>query len=67
MNPKQKAKEIYDKFYGIPLYIRTVKQCCHIVVDEQIDLYNRLNSLGLLKDNYIGFELEEFKKEIEKL
>jgi hypothetical protein len=30
-------------------------------------LYNELNQLGLLKENSIGFELAEVKKEIEKL
>lgn len=34
MSPKDKAQQLYNKFYGIPLYILTVKQCCHIVVDE---------------------------------
>jgi len=37
MSPKQKALEIYMKFYGIPLYIKTVKLCCHILVDEIIE------------------------------
>ncbi len=34
MTPKEKAQELYNKFYGIPLYILTVKQCCHIAVDQ---------------------------------
>lgn len=34
MTPREKAIEIYDKFYGIPLYIKTIKQCCNIVIDE---------------------------------
>jgi hypothetical protein len=38
MSPKQKAQEIYMKFYGIPLYVKTVKECCHILVDEIIEL-----------------------------
>ena len=36
--PKQKALELYDKFYGIPLYVKTIKQCCNIVVDEMLDM-----------------------------
>ena len=34
MSPSEKAIELYNKFYGIPLYIKTVKQCCHILIDE---------------------------------
>ena len=69
MTPKQKAKEIYSKFYGIPLYIRTVKQCCHITVDEIYKL--RLNIGAHLKtdedkENYYSY-WEEVKKEIEEL
>ncbi len=67
MTPREYAQHLYGKFYGIPLYIKTVKECCHIAVDEQISLYNELNQLGLLKENSIGFELAEVKKEIEKL
>jgi hypothetical protein len=36
MTPQEKAIEIYNKFYGIPLYIKTIKQCCNIVIDEVI-------------------------------
>ena len=65
--PKEKAQRLYLKYYGIPLYVKTVKQCCHIAVDEQISLYNELNQLGLLKENSIGFELAQVKEEINKL
>lgn len=34
MSPKDKAIEIYNKFYGIPLYVLSVKQCCYILIDE---------------------------------
>ena len=37
MTPQEKAKQLYGKFYGIPLYIKTVKECCHIAVNEIID------------------------------
>lgn len=36
MTPAEKAQHLYLKYYGIPLYILTVKQCCHIAVDEII-------------------------------
>lgn len=67
MTPKEKAQQLYLKYYGIPLYVKTVKECCNIAVDEQISLYNELNQLGLLKENSIGFELIELKEEINKL
>ena len=37
MTPQEKAKHLYGKYYGIPLYIKTVKECCHIAVDEIIN------------------------------
>jgi hypothetical protein len=45
MTPKQKALEIYMKFYGIPLYVKTLKECCHILVDELIKQCSDANSL----------------------
>ena len=36
MSPQEKAHQLYDKFYGIPLYIKTVKECCYIAIDEII-------------------------------
>jgi len=36
MTPQEKAKQLFGKYYGIPLYIKTVKECCHIAVDEII-------------------------------
>jgi hypothetical protein len=67
MTPAEKAQGLYLKYYGIPLYVKTVKQCCIIAIDEQISLYNELNQLGLLKENSIGFELAQVKEEINKL
>lgn len=57
MNAKDKAKEIYDKFYGIPLYVLTIKQCCHIVVDEVLN-----NCYEVMKPFWV-----EVKEEINKL
>ena len=34
MSPKDKAQELYNKFYNVPLYIKNVKQCCYIAIDE---------------------------------
>ena len=36
MTPKERALEIYNKFFHIPLYVKTLKQCCYICVDEII-------------------------------
>jgi hypothetical protein len=34
MTPSEKANQIYNKFYGIPLYIKTIKESCNIMIDE---------------------------------
>lgn len=70
MSPKDKAKDIYDKFYGIPLYIKTIKQCCHISVDEIINTLNfdikDLDVRGSVLIDLIHY-WREVKNEIEKL
>ena len=35
-----------------------------MMVDKQIELYNQLNTLGLLLPNSIGFELEQLKNNL---
>ncbi len=37
MSPREKAFSIYNSFYGIPLYIKNVKECCYKVIDEIIE------------------------------
>jgi hypothetical protein len=37
MTPQEKAIQIFNKFYGIPVYLKTVKECCHILIDEIIE------------------------------
>jgi hypothetical protein len=59
MSPKEKAQQLYGKFYKIPLYIKTVKQCCHIAVDEILQ-----NGLFTFEDKKYW---EEVKQEIDKL
>lgn len=70
MSPQDKAKEIYDKFYGIPLYIKTIKQCCNISVDEIINTLNfdikDLDVRGSVLIDLIHY-WREVKNEIEKL
>lgn len=62
MTPQEKAKQLYGKYYGIPLYIKTVKQCCHIAVDEILNV-----TVGLT-DFTDDFDYwQEVKEEIDKL
>ena len=58
MTPKEKAIELYNKFYSIPLYVKNVKQCCYITINEI------LGSMGA--DRGYSFWVE-VKQEIEKL
>ena len=70
MSPAEKAKELYLKYYGIPLYIKTVKQCCHYAVDEIIDTLNfdikDLDVRGSVLIDLIHY-WRSVKEEIEKL
>ena len=61
MTPKEKADQLYNKFYGIPLYVLTVRQCCHIAVDEIMAALD-INNTGW---NFLYWQ--EVKKEIDKL
>lgn len=68
MTPHEKAKQLYGKFYGVPLYIKTVKECCMITVNELI----RVTKWGGdYDDDVIGVDSKEYweqvKQEIEKL
>lgn len=64
MEPKEKAQELFNKYYGIPLYIKTVKECCFITVDEIL-------SMGIMSDSgdwkMAKLYWKEVKQEIEKL
>jgi hypothetical protein len=70
MTPKEKAEELYLKYYGIPLYVKTIKQCCHIAVDEIIQTLNYdirdLDVRGSVLIDLIEY-WREVKQEIEKL
>lgn len=66
MTPKEQAEILYGKFYGIPLYIKTVKECCMIAVQTMLNEY----PAQCPKDSW---EMErhlywsEVEKEIQKL
>ena len=70
ISPEEKAKELYMKYYGIPLYVKTVKQCCHYAVDEIIDTLNfdikDLDVIGSVLIDLIHY-WRAVKEEIEKL
>ena len=34
------------------------------IIDKQIELYNQLNTLGLLLPNSVGFDLEQLKNNL---
>lgn len=67
MTPKDKAKELFDKYYYLlPLsdYERTIKkakQCALIVVDEMIE--ESIGYLSIVRNKY----WKKVKREIEKL
>ncbi len=70
MTPAEKAQQLYLKYYGIPLYVKTVKECCHIAVDEIIQTLNYdirdLDVRGSVLIDLIEY-WREVKQEIEKL
>jgi len=70
MTPQEKAKQLYGKYYSIPLYIKTVKQCCHIAVDQIIEtLSNDIKDLDVQGSVLIDLIIywRQVKEEIDKL
>ena len=75
MTPKEKAKELFDKFrkefdwverdYPIDLY-RDTRQCALIAVDEILKVVNIWSALNMQKSSQVIY-WEEVKQEIEKL
>jgi hypothetical protein len=70
MKPKEKALELYNKFYAVkdglgkyPMCFDTSKQCASIAVDEIINCTK--NGLGVTV--YSKEYWQEVKNEIEKL
>ena len=70
MKPKEKAIEIYNKFYGIPLYIKTIKQCCYFVIDEVLESMRMddedSGTVSNANSKWVNY-WAEVKEEIEKL
>jgi len=70
MTPKEKAEDLYLKYYGIPLYVKTIKECCHIAVDEIIQTLNYdIKDLDVRGSVLIDLIIywRQVKEEIEKL
>jgi hypothetical protein len=63
MNPKEKAKELFDKFSNVPLLDSyEAKQCALVAVDEII-----LEMDNVMLPNPFKQYWNEIKQEIEKL
>jgi hypothetical protein len=78
MTPKEKAKELYNKFYNTsshPHHIESRKnnaiKCALIAVDEMIEVYvSACVAMGMSKEDAEKKQseyLQEVKQEIEKL
>ena len=67
MKSKEKAAELILTYMAIVVKQDIAKKCALAAIDKQIELYNELNSLGILQPNSVGIELFEIKKEIENL
>lgn len=68
--PKEKAQQLYLKYYGIPLYIKTVKECCHYAVDEILDTLNfDIQDLDVRGSSLLDLIIywKDVKEEIDKL
>jgi hypothetical protein len=61
MTPKEKAKELVDKFDGVGLQMRNEAIACALVAVDEI-----INLLGDITNNEIDY-WESVKQEIEKL
>ena len=72
MTPKEKALELYNKFYAVkdglgkyPMCFDTSKQCASIAVDEIIKEKHECHEFECYGNNIKYWQ--EVKKEIEKL
>lgn len=60
IHPSQMAKEMYNEFYGIPLYLKTVKECCQITINRMYSVASACDDVKLM--NYISDVEKEIKK-----
>jgi hypothetical protein len=64
MTPKEKAKELYEKYYRIPLYVMTVKQCAMLAVEEiinQLAFTNQDYQVAITYWTMVKQELESYE------
>lgn len=67
MTPKEKAKELVDKFSTVGLQQREEGlECALICIDEMISLLGEITNTGIVYYSKLN-ELLELKQEIEKL
>jgi hypothetical protein len=64
MNPKEKAQEIFDRFYELPMIYATAKDCALIEIDEILIVCEK--EITHCSDKTY-FYWQEVKLEIEKL
>ena len=72
MSPKEKAKELYEKYEFVYIQNYTskheVKQCCLIAVEEaEKSEYNVLTKFGFVTENYTSDYWQLVKDEIERI
>ena len=60
MIPKEKAKELVDKFYNEVKYMERAKQCALIAVDEMYDIASENNNVQQM--NYLVDVMQEIEK-----
>lgn len=65
MTPSEKASYLYMKYYGIPLYVKTVKQCCYYAIDEIIANLESLESSEVINERIKYWK--EVKEEVGKM
>lgn len=67
MTPQEKAKQLYGKYYGVPLYIKSVKQCCYIAIDQIIECTLPSSDFGGDINKHTVEYWQEVKQELEKI
>jgi len=69
MTPKEKAEDLFNKFYDLPVIPSTAKDCALIAVDEMILVLPFTNTNTSLNEYAIHLKkyLQEVKQEIEAL
>jgi hypothetical protein len=67
MTPKDKAKELIEKFHDLPIILSTSKDCALIAVQEILDSYTNENINGFIISDKIILYWKQVKQEINNL